>query len=126
MDFEKYEAKSDAKLKADKIAVIYANGSISSGDGNDDEIGSDRLAKAIREARLDNKIKAIVLRVNSPGGSALASDVIWREVMLAKKVKPTVVSMGNLAASGDIISAVLLTGSLHSQTRSQVLLAFSD
>jgi protease-4 len=80
--------------------VIYANGSISSGEGNDEEIGSERLAKAIRDARLDDKIKAIVLRVNSPGGSALASDVIWREVSLAKKAKPTVVSMGNLAASG--------------------------
>ena len=84
----------------DNIAVIYANGSISGGEGNDDEIGSDRLAKAIRDARQDEKIKAIVLRVNSPGGSALASDVIWREVSLAKKTKPVIVSMGNLAASG--------------------------
>ena len=100
VDFEKYEAKSETKAKADKIAVIYANGSISSGDGDEDQIGSDRLAKAIKEARLDDKVKAIVLRVNSPGGSALASDVIWREVLLSKKVKPTVVSMGNLAASG--------------------------
>lgn len=100
LDFEKYDPATEGKLKAEKIAVIYANGSISSGQGNDDEIGSDRLAKAIKEARLDDKIKAIVLRVNSPGGSALASDVIWREVLLAKKVKPTVVSMGNVAASG--------------------------
>ncbi|PBQ34479.1 signal peptide peptidase SppA [Sphingobacteriaceae bacterium] len=100
LDFEKYEEKTETKVKGDKIAVIYANGNIGSGDGNDDEIGSDRLAKAIREARLDDKIKAIVLRVNSPGGSALASDVIWREVLLSKKVKPMVVSMGNLAASG--------------------------
>jgi protease-4 len=100
VDFDKYEIKHEAKLKADKIAVIYANGSISSGEGNDDEIGSERLAKAIREARMDDKIKAIVLRVNSPGGSALASDVIWREVLLAKKAKPTIVSMGSLAASG--------------------------
>lgn len=102
VDFNKYEGKTktDLKLKADKIAIVYANGSISGGEGNDEEIGSDRLAKAIREARLDEKVKAIVLRVNSPGGSALASDVIWREVFLAKKAKPTVVSMGNLAASG--------------------------
>ncbi|MFO0435361.1 MAG: signal peptide peptidase SppA, partial [Sphingobacteriaceae bacterium] len=84
----------------DKIAVIYAIGSISSGEGNDDEIGSDRIAKAIKDARLDENIKAIVLRVNSPGGSALASDVIWREVNLAKKAKPFVVSMGDVAASG--------------------------
>lgn len=100
LDYEKYEPKDDVKLKADKIAVIYANGSISGGEGSDEEIGSDRLAKTIREARMDEKVKAIVLRVNSPGGSALASDVIWREVVLAKKAKPTVVSMGNLAASG--------------------------
>lgn len=102
LDFTKYEANNETeiKLKTDKIAVIYANGSISSGEGNDEEIGSDRLAKAIKDARLDDKIKAIVLRVNSPGGSALASDVIWREVLLAKKAKPTVVSMGNMAASG--------------------------
>jgi protease IV len=100
LTLDKYEPKSDSKLKASKIAVIYANGSISSGEGDDDQVGSASLAKAIKDARLDDKIKAIVLRVNSPGGSALASDVIWREVLLAKKVKPTIVSMGNLAASG--------------------------
>ncbi len=102
VDLDKYEVKTklNSKLNATKIAVIYANGSISGGEGDDEEIGSDRLAKAIREARMDEKIKAIVLRVNSPGGSALASDVIWREVVLAKKAKPVVVSMGNLAASG--------------------------
>ena len=80
--------------------MIYAEGSISGGEGNDEDIGSDRLARTIREARMDEKIKAIVLRVNSPGGSALASDVIWREVFLARSVKPTIVSMGDLAASG--------------------------
>ncbi|MBL7930316.1 MAG: signal peptide peptidase SppA [Bacteroidia bacterium] len=101
-DFEKYEKKADdeSHKKDEKIAVIYANGAIGSGEGNDEEIGSDRLVKAIKEARQDDKIKGIVIRVNSPGGSALASDVIWREVTLAKKAKPTVVSMGNLAASG--------------------------
>ena len=102
VELAKYEAKTkkDSKLKASKIAVIYANGSISSGEGNDEEIGSERLVKAIKDARLDENVKAIVLRVNSPGGSALASDVIWREMFLAKKAKPTIVSMGNLAASG--------------------------
>jgi len=85
---------------SNKIAVIYALGEIESGEGNENSIGSDRLAKAIREARLDDDIKAIVLRVNSPGGSALASDVIWRETVLAKKAKPFVVSMGDVAASG--------------------------
>jgi protease IV len=101
VELAKYNHRdSGVKLNAAKLAVIYANGPIGSGEGTDDEIGSERLAKAIREARLDDKIKAIVLRVNSPGGSALASDVIWREVVLAKRAKPIVVSMGDLAASG--------------------------
>lgn len=84
----------------DRVAVIYAIGDIEGGEGDDQTIGSDRIAAAIRKARLDDKVKAIVLRVNSPGGSALASDVIWRETILAKKAKPFVVSMGSLAASG--------------------------
>ncbi len=101
-DLMKYEKKADTEKSSviQKIAIIYANGAIGGGEGSDDEVGSDRLVKAIREARTDEKIKGIVIRVNSPGGSALASDVIWREVTLAKKAKPTVVSMGNLAASG--------------------------
>ena len=64
------------------------------------KVGSERISKTIRDAREDDNIKAIVLRVNSPGGSALASEIIWREVMLAKKIKPVVVSMGDVAASG--------------------------
>ncbi|HOZ86360.1 MAG TPA: signal peptide peptidase SppA [Bacteroidia bacterium] len=101
-DLGKYTAKSspESKTGAGKIALIYAVGQISGGEGDDESIGSDRLAKSIKEARLDDKIKAIVLRVNSPGGSALASDVIWREMVLAKKAKPTIVSMGDVAASG--------------------------
>lgn len=83
-----------------RIAVVYAIGDITSGEGDDQTIGSDRIAAAIRSARLNKEVKAIVLRVNSPGGSALASDIIWREVLLAKGEKPVVVSMGNLAASG--------------------------
>lgn len=83
-----------------KIALIYAIGSIGPGQGNETTIGSDKLSEAIREARNDSSVRAIVLRINSPGGSALASEVIWREVVLAKKVKPVVVSMGDLAASG--------------------------
>ncbi|GAA4908097.1 signal peptide peptidase SppA [Mucilaginibacter defluvii] len=83
-----------------RIAMIYASGEITGGDGNDNTIGSDRLSKALREAREDDKVKAVVLRVNSPGGSSLASDVIWREVALTKKVKPIMVSMGDVAASG--------------------------
>lgn len=92
--------KEEVKIANDKIAVIYANGEIISGEGEDNVIGSERISRVIRKARLDNTIKSIVLRINSPGGSALASDVIWREVILAKKVKPVIVSMGDVAASG--------------------------
>lgn len=83
-----------------KVAVIYANGDITGGEGSDDQIGSERISRAIRKARLDSSIKAIVLRVNSPGGSALASDVIWREIVLSKKIKPVIASFGDVAASG--------------------------
>ncbi|MCX6243379.1 MAG: signal peptide peptidase SppA [Bacteroidetes bacterium] len=86
--------------KDGKIAVIYATGSIAGGTGDDQSIGSEQLSKALRKAREDKKIKAIVLRINSPGGSALASDVIWREVSLAAKEKPVVASFGDVAASG--------------------------
>jgi protease IV len=92
--------EEDKKISDDKIAVIYATGDIISGDGDEQTIGSEGISKAIRKARLDDNVKAIVLRVNSPGGSALASDIIWREMVLAKKAKPVVVSMGNVAASG--------------------------
>ncbi len=84
----------------DKIAVIYANGDITGGEGTDESIGSERISRAIRKARQDDDIKAIVLRVNSGGGSALASDVIWREIVLSKKVKPVIASFGDVAASG--------------------------
>jgi len=83
-----------------KIAIIYANGEITGGEGSDNQIGSERISRAIRKARLDDDIKAIVLRVNSPGGSALASDVIWREIVLTKKEKPVIASFGDVAASG--------------------------
>lgn len=85
---------------SEKIAIIYASGDIISGTGSDEQVASDDYKELIRKARLDKSVKAIVLRVNSPGGSALASDVIWREVSLAKKEKPVVVSMGDVAASG--------------------------
>ena len=83
-----------------KLAIIYAEGGISSGESSDGTIGSTSLSETIREAREDSTIKAIVFRVNSPGGSGLASEVIWREVKLAAEVKPVVVSMGDVAASG--------------------------
>jgi protease IV len=95
--------KSNANEEGDfntRIAIVYAYGEINGGEGDDETIGSERISKAIRKARTDAKVKALVLRVNSPGGSALASDVIWREVVLTKKVKPVIVSMGDLAASG--------------------------
>lgn len=83
-----------------KIAVVYAQGEIRDGQGSDQLVGSATTSAAIREARKDTTVKAIVLRVNSPGGSGLASEVIWREVILAKREKPVVVSMGDVAASG--------------------------
>ncbi len=97
-DDDKEEVKP---WKKDKVAVVYAVGAIESGEGDDETIGSERIAEALRTARLDEKVKAVVLRVNSPGGSALASDVIWRETVLLKQAgKPFVVSMGDVAASG--------------------------
>jgi protease-4 len=92
--------EKDKPFTKDRIAVIYAAGEIVSGKGGDGEIGGAELSETIRKARLDTKVKAIVLRVNSPGGDAMASDVIWREVLLARKAKPFVVSMGDVAASG--------------------------
>lgn len=86
--------------RSSKIAVIYASGDIVEGYGDDESIGSSRLSQTIRAARQDDGIKAIVFRVNSPGGGALASEVIWREIDLARKVKPVIVSMGDYAASG--------------------------
>jgi protease IV len=102
-DYTNSDAVNDAdkkKISKNRIAVIYASGEINGGEGDDNTIGSENISKALRKARLDDKVKAVVLRVNSPGGSSLASDVIWREVMMTKKVKPIIVSMGDLAASG--------------------------
>ena len=87
-------------LAKDRIAVVYASGEIDSGSDGPYQIDSKELSKAIREARTDSSVKAIVIRVNSPGGSAYGSEVIWREVFLAQKVKPLIVSMGDYAASG--------------------------
>ncbi len=95
----KPEKEKKSRVK-DKIAVIYAIGEIGGGEGSETSIGSEKISKAIRKAREDEKVKAIVMRVNSPGGSALASEVIRREVELAKNAKPFIVSMGNVAASG--------------------------
>lgn len=97
--------RSASSTSGPKIAVIYATGAILSGESKDGlfsstVLGSETLTKAIDKARDDDNVKAIVLRVNSPGGSALASDIIWRSVQLAKAKKPVLVSMGSVAASG--------------------------
>ena len=85
---------------SDEIAIIYAQGDIESGEGDVNVIGEGAMRRSIIEARDNEDVKAIVLRIDSPGGSALTSDLIWREIELAKKIKPVVVSMGNYAASG--------------------------
>ncbi|WP_303310785.1 signal peptide peptidase SppA [Hymenobacter sp. BT730] len=96
----------EAEGGSNRIAVIYADGDIVTGKGSNSSIGSTRFAEAIRKARLDDKVKAVVLRVNSPGGSSLASDIIYREVVLTKKVKPIVCSMSDVAASGGYFIAM--------------------
>lgn len=96
-----YADAADYKVSGkNRIALIYAQGNIVDGDGSNDNIGGEKFRRIIRKARLDKSIKAIVLRVNSGGGSALASEKIWRELSLAKKDKPVVVSFGDVAASG--------------------------
>ena len=98
-----YISSGKGRIKStatDKIAVLYAQGNIMYGKGDQSYVGQEKVIEALKKIRKDNKIKAVVLRVNSPGGSALASDLIWRELELTKKEKPLVVSMGNLAASG--------------------------
>jgi protease-4 len=84
----------------DKIAIIYAQGEIGNGEGDLNIIGEGSMRRSLQDARKNENIKAIVLRIDSPGGNALTSDLIWREIELTKKVKPVVVSMGNYAASG--------------------------
>ncbi len=106
--FRQINLKAYAKIADDKaetnskkqVAILYAEGDIVSGQGGISDVGGDRLARQLRQLRQDDEVKAVVLRVNSPGGSATASDVIQREVILTRKVKPLVVSMGSVAASG--------------------------
>lgn len=103
VDLEAYATKIAGPAPAkgrQRIAVVYAEGEIVDGDGKPGQVGGDKLSRELRKLRLDKDVKAIVLRVNSPGGSATASELIQREVILAKKAKPVVVSMGHLAASG--------------------------
>ena len=98
--YTKVTVKKDKKFEKNKIAVVYASGSVVMGEGQEGSIGSDRISRAIRKARKDSTVKAIVFRVNSGGGSALASEVIWREVKLAQEIKPVIASLGDVAASG--------------------------
>jgi len=96
-----FSGKGRIKSSAsDRIAVLYAEGTIMYGEGDQNYVGQGKVIESLRKIRKDKRIKAVVLRVNSPGGSALASDLIWRELELTKKEKPLVVSMGNIAASG--------------------------
>lgn len=103
VEFGKYvnvKPSKKTKLSKNRVAVVYAQGDIHGGKSTPNSIGSETVSRAIRKAREDEKVKAIVFRVNSPGGDALASEVIRREVELAGKEKPIVVSMGDVAASG--------------------------
>ncbi len=121
-DYAAAKSLTQQNIGADKVAIIYAEGAIVDGEGYDAKVYGDATAKIIRDARYDDDIKAVVLRVNSPGGSALASDVMWRELELLRAEKPLIVSMSNYAASGgyyisapaDIIIAnpVTITGSI--------------
>ncbi|MBN2215193.1 MAG: signal peptide peptidase SppA [Bacteroidales bacterium] len=116
------KAREQKGLIRQKIAVIYAEGDIVPGEGEPDEVGADKFVKAISEARQDSNIRAIVLRVNSPGGFSIAAEMIWREIDLAARIKPVIASMGDLAASGGyyilasadtiVASPVTLTGSI--------------
>ncbi|MEC3907961.1 signal peptide peptidase SppA [Tamlana sp. 2201CG12-4] len=100
-EYSKYAASRVANYTSkDKIAVIYAEGEIIYGEGDQNKVGQGAMNKSLRKVRKDKNVKAVVLRINSPGGSALASELIWREIELTKKEKPVIVSMGNLAASG--------------------------
>ena len=97
----KYAATIEKKIDVtSKVAVLCADGEIVDGASKDGQVGSEDFAKAVSKLRKDEKVKAIVLRINSPGGSALASDVMWRELILAKKEKPLIISFGDVAASG--------------------------
>ena len=100
-DYSRSKVEKKEKTKSEnKIALIYAVGTIGMGGSSSDNMDATAVCEALVKARTTDKVKAIVLRINSPGGSALVSDIIWREVWLARQVKPVVVSMGNVAASG--------------------------
>lgn len=97
---QKTATTASVNSATNEIAIIYAQGEIMGGEGDVTVIGEGSMRRSLQEARTNKDVKAIVLRIDSPGGSALTSDLIWREIELTKKVKPIVVSMGNYAASG--------------------------
>ncbi|MEM6686927.1 MAG: signal peptide peptidase SppA, partial [Bacteroidota bacterium] len=100
-EYARYTGQRKAKsMSSERIAIIYAQGQIMYGEGDENTIGQGAIGNALQEAREDSSVYAVVLRVNSPGGSALASELIWREIELTKARKPVIVSMGDLAASG--------------------------
>lgn len=105
-NYGKAKKEETSGNRDNRIAVIVSEGEIVDGKGSTGQIGSDEFVKELKRARKDKKIKAIVLRINSPGGSALASDIMWREIQLTKKEKPVIASMGNLAASGGYYMAM--------------------
>ncbi|GAB3539672.1 signal peptide peptidase SppA [Pontibacter brevis] len=98
--YKKVKDNIEVNTSKNRIAVIYAEGDIVDGEGDENNIGSRRFSDALRKARMDENVKAVVLRISSPGGSALASDVMWREIQLTKKEKPVIASMSDYAASG--------------------------
>lgn len=98
--YAEYTARTRSKSGSNRIAVVYAQGEIGYGKGTKDVIAQGIMYKSLKDAREDDRVKAIVLRVDSPGGLALTSDLIWREVEVTRQVKPVVVSMGDYAASG--------------------------
>ena len=105
IDLAEYAGVSGKELgierdSRNKLAVVYAEGEIVDGQGSNSEVGGDRFAKTFRKLRQDKNVKAVVLRINSPGGSATAAEVMQREVRLTRQIKPVVVSMGDVAASG--------------------------
>lgn len=101
-----YMKTVDGDYSSNKVAVIVADGEIVSGNGDLESVGSEKFVKAIKAARESKRVKAVVIRINSPGGSMLASDVMWNEIMLTKKEKPVIASMSNMAASGGYYMAM--------------------
>lgn len=110
LSYSKYQdnlaAEEEAKETENKVAVLIANGEILGGEGNESRIGSKSFVKEIKKLREDEDVKAIVIRINSPGGSSTASDIMWREIMLTKEKKPVIASMSNVAASGGYYMAM--------------------